>query len=100
MIDLIILAAILSSAYLGYRWTRRFVRERLRFVDAVQSRAAPWIAGVLATVAALPLVWVLPAVTAGTAILLGAAVGVGVSRGARDARVGTGYELRPISDTY
>ena len=98
MLELIGLAAIPTMAYLGYRWTRGFVANRLRFVDAIQNRSAPWIAGALATAAAMLVVAPLPFFAGGTALVLGVAVGVGVSRGARDARLGTGYEIRPISE--
>ena len=98
MFDIILLATIPLIAYLGYRWTRGFVANRLRFVDAVQRRPAPWIAGALAAVAASVVVPFLPFFAGGTALLLGAAVGFGVARGARDIRLGTGYEIRPVSD--
>ncbi|HUF27053.1 MAG TPA: hypothetical protein VMM18_08760 [Gemmatimonadaceae bacterium] len=100
MIGLIVLATTALVTYLAYRRTRRFVGERLRFVDAVQRTSAPWIAGVATTVLALPVVPLLPYVSVGTAIVLGVSVGLGVARGARDARVSTGYELRPIPRTF
>ena len=100
MIELITLALVAILAYLTHRRTRQFVGERLRFVDAVQRRIAPWVAGAGTTLAALPVVALIPGVGAGTAILFGAAVGLGFSRGARDARESTGYELRPVADRY
>jgi hypothetical protein len=100
MIDLIVLALIALATYLAHRRTRQFVGERLRFVDAVQRRFVPWIAGVGTTLAAWPLVALIPGVGVGTAVLLGGAVGLGVARGARDARESTGYELRPVSGRY
>ena len=98
MLELIALATIPLMAYVGYRWTRGFVAGRLRFVDAVQRPPAPWIAGALTVAAASLVVTFLPFFAGGTALVLGAAVGLGVARGARDIRVGTGYEIRPISD--
>lgn len=44
----------------GYVKVRGFVRDRLRFVDAVHGRRAPLVAGVVATLAAGPVVWALP----------------------------------------
>lgn len=71
----------------GYFKTRRFVRERLRFVDAVQRPAAPIIAGVGTAVAA-GIFFALPFVPGGWAIpvLAGLGIGVGVSHGAKDSK--------------
>lgn len=65
----------------GYYYTRKFVRERLRFVDAVQSPVAPVIAGVAVAAIAAPVVWLLPVVGAGTAIAAGVGVAAGVASG-------------------
>lgn len=86
ILELIMMGAALGAVGAGYVHVRRFVRERLRFVDGVQRRSTPYAVGAVAGLAALPLVWVLPAVGGGMAILFGAAVGLGVSRGARDVR--------------
>ena len=84
LISLVIAAAV---AALGYNVTRRFVREKLRFVDAVvESPIAPVVAGVVA----VPLVWALPFIGLPTALIAGASVGVGVAHGAKDARGGGG----------
>jgi hypothetical protein len=98
MIDFMLLAAIPLMAYLGYRWTRGFVSDRLRFVDAVQRPPVPWVAGALTALIALPVVSLLPFFAGGTALALGLGVGFGVARGVRDIRRGSGYEIRPISD--
>jgi len=42
------LAAIVAAGITGYFIARDFVRRRLRFVDAIYSPLAPWIAGGLA----------------------------------------------------
>ena len=89
MILLIKLGVVLVAA-LGYVTARRFVGDRLRYVDAVQRRRAPWIAGLAAGVIALPVAWLLPFVGAGWAVLFGLAVGTGVSHGSRDIRRLTG----------
>ena len=64
----------------GFVLSRRFVRRRLRFVDALQNPAAPLIAGVVAGAIALP-VTILPLVTILTAAAFGVGVGTGVASG-------------------
>jgi hypothetical protein len=92
MLELIGLGITAATALAGFAGARSFVRDRLRFVDAVQRRAAPWIAGILAAVIAAPVVALLPLVGIGTAIIFGASVAIGVATGARDIRTGTsGY---------
>jgi hypothetical protein len=86
MLALLGVAATIAAVILGYVNTRRFVRTRLRFVDAVQRRLAPWLAGAGAALIALPVAWLLPLVGTGTALIFGAAVGTGVAHGARDVR--------------
>lgn len=86
MIELLAtIGAVLVSA-LAFIETRRYVQRRLQFVDAVQSPAAPFIAGGLALALAAPVVWIVPFVGLGSALMFGAAVGFGVARGARDVR--------------
>jgi hypothetical protein len=89
MLELIGLAVTAAIAVVGFVGTRGFVRDRLRFVDAVQRRVAPWVAGVAAALVAVPIVALVPLVGLGTAIIFGASVGVGVATGARDIRQGT-----------
>lgn len=86
MIGLIILALTAVAAITGYRSARRFVREKLRYVDSAQSRLAPWMAAGLAAVIALPVAGLLPGFGAGSAILISASIGLGVARGAKDIR--------------
>lgn len=74
------------AVVLGYLNARHFVRSRLRYVDGVQRRRTPWIAGIGAALIAAPVAWLLPAVGTGAALLFGAAVGTGVAHGARDVR--------------
>ncbi len=69
--------------------TRRFVRDRLRYVDAVRKGIAPWLAGGAALLLAAPVMALLPIVGTGTAITVGLAVGMGVANGARDIKQGT-----------
>ena len=69
--------------------TRRFVRDRLRYVEAVRKGLAPWLAGGAAFLLASPVVALLPIVGTGTAITVGLAVGMGVANGAKDIKQGT-----------
>jgi hypothetical protein len=73
-------------AILAYAQARSFVTRRLRYVDAVQSAIAPWIAGAAVAVICLPIVAFLPLVGVGTALVLGLAVGAGVAAGAREVK--------------
>ena len=69
--------------------TRRFVRNRLRYVDSVQKGIAPWAAGGAAFLIGAVLVPFLPLVGLGTALTAGMAVGTGVAAGARDIKRGS-----------
>jgi hypothetical protein len=75
-----------AASMLAYSQVRNFVSRRLRYVDAVQTPLAPFVAGVVAAVILLPIVAVLPLVGVGTAASVGIAVGAGVAAGARDVR--------------
>lgn len=84
------LLSLLAStvlAILAYTQARNFVTRRLRYVDAVQSALAPFIAGAAVAVICLPIVAFLPLVGIGTAITLGLAVGAGVAAGAREVKL-------------
>jgi hypothetical protein len=87
VLDLLAFAATIAAAAFGFIAARKYVRDRLKFVDAVQTLKAPVLAGLIAWAVVTPLTWVLPLVGTGTAILFGAAVGLGVRAGARDIRV-------------
>ena len=91
MIELIALGLATIIVTAGHVLTRRFVRERLRYVPAAQARPAPWVAGIGMAVIAAPVVWLLPIVGPGTALALGIGVGAGVAAGARDIRRGTSH---------
>lgn len=88
MIELLILGAAAGGIGAGYVRARRFVRDRLRFVDTVQHPAAPVVAGAVGVVAAAPVVWLLPVVGGGTALLFGVGMSLAVRHGARDVRRG------------
>lgn len=82
----------MGAAWFGYGTARRFVRERLRYVDGAQTAGAAIIAAIGATVLAWPVAALLPLVTGGTAIAFGLAVGLGAKAGATDLK--QGYRLR------
>ncbi len=84
MIGLIVMLVAGAATFFGFRETRQFVRRRLRYVDAVHSGKAPFIAGAAATLVAGPVVMLLPWIGAGTALLFGLGVGSGFAAGARD----------------
>ena len=86
MITLLGFAVAWTAAYVGYKRSRIFVRERLRYVDSVQKSMVPLKVGFIATVAAMPVAWIIPVVTSGAAILFGTAVGFGVAAGRKDIR--------------
>lgn len=78
------ISAVLAT--LAYAQARRFVTRKLRYVDAVQSALAPFIAGAAVALIAWPIAALLPLVGLGTALSVGLAVGAGVAAGAREVR--------------
>ena len=73
-----------TAAFFGYSRARDFVKNKLRYVEAVYRRSAPWKAGIVAGLVAAPVAIVLPVISGASAILFGTAVGLGVSAGRRD----------------
>ncbi len=88
MVEIIWLAATGAAGVFGYAKSRRFVRERLRFVDKVRKPYVPFVAGGAAAAAAAPVVALLPIIGAGTAVIFGASVGAGVATGRKDMEKG------------
>lgn len=80
MIGLIVGIAALAGGFIG---ARKFVRRRLRYVDALHRPAIPLAAGAAAALIALP-VAALPIITVGTALAFGIGVGTGVASGRKD----------------
>src|ERR1051325_5921556 len=77
-----------SFALFGFVTSRKFVENRLRYVDAAQSPFAPFLAGGAAAILAglvfsIPL---LPLVGLGTAVAFGIGVFSGVASGGRENR--------------
>jgi hypothetical protein len=87
MLFMLTVLIALAAGFVGYAQARRFVASRLRFVDAAQNRILPIIAGIGATILALPVVFFIPFVGAGTAVALGLGVGAGTAIGAKDVRL-------------
>jgi hypothetical protein len=88
LFQLIAIAISLAVSAFGYAVARRFVHDRLKFVDAAQTMKAPIIAGLVAWAVAMPLTFLLPFVGVGTAIVFGLSVGLGVRAGAKDIQHG------------
>jgi hypothetical protein len=76
------------GALFAFGFAREYVRNRLRFVDAVRHPMTPWITWVAATIVLIPIVAILPMVGFGTAVLVGGAAGLGTSSGVKALRRG------------
>ena len=86
MIELLLIGAAAGGIGAGYVKVRSFVRDRLRFVDAIHDKRAHVAAGVVATLAAGPIVWLLPVIGGGTALAFGVGVGLAISHGSKDVQ--------------
>jgi hypothetical protein len=84
---LISIAISLAVTSLGFAVARAYVRDRLKFVDAVHTMKAPVIAGLVAWAVFMPLT-MFPLIGVGTAIVFGLSVGLGVRAGSKDIRIG------------
>lgn len=73
-----------GAAYGGYRYTKKFVVKRLRFLPKARKKAAPWLAGAGAVLIAAPLAAILPIIGGLTAAAFGAGVAGGVMAGDRE----------------
>jgi hypothetical protein len=74
-----------AAGLTGYIIARSFVRDRLRFVDAIHSPWAPLTAGIVAFAVAFPLS-LLPLLSAALPALFGIGIGLGTASGARMVR--------------
>jgi hypothetical protein len=95
MWGIIVLGVSLAISWFSYGTARRFVRERLRYVEAALTPGAAFVAGLIAAVVAVPVVGVLhiipllgSLVGGGTALVFGLSVGMGVRSGAQDVKRG------------
>ena len=80
---------IVTAGFAGFFLARSFVRRRLRFVDAIYSPAAPWIAGLLSALSMWP-VALLPLVSGTTAVIFGLGAGLGTRSGVKALKRGEG----------
>lgn len=83
---LIAFAIAVAAGFAGYSFSRGFVANKLRFVDAVNHPFAPIAAGIGIALVAMPVVALLPIVGTGTALTLGLSVWAGVRSGVQDIR--------------
>lgn len=97
---LLAITVSLAVSWLSFGTARRFVRERLRYVDAALRPAAPIVAGLAVALIAVPLFNVLhwipllgAIVGGGTGLVAGIGAGLGVRQGASDIR--NGYVIGP-----
>ena len=101
MFDLVIgfvqVAVVIVAGIVSFRVARRFVSERLRFVDAVRSPFAPPIAGLGAFLLAWPVAVLLPYVPGIAAAAFGIGAAAGTSSGVRRIVRGewSSRQLRP-----
>ncbi len=87
MLTLLAAAGIAGAAGIfGHTRARNFVGRRLRFTSLVEKPSLGVMAGVAATVVAVPVVAVIPVIGVGTALVFGAGVGTGAALGAKDAK--------------
>jgi hypothetical protein len=86
MIPFLIFSAVGAGILAVHVKVRQYTRNRLRFVDIVQTPLAPIVAGIAAAIVAAPVVWLLPIVGAATALGFGIGVGTGVLMGAKDVK--------------
>ena len=77
----------LAVSSFGFAVARKYVRDRLKFVDAVHTMKAPVIAGLVGWAIAMPFT-MLPLFGLGTAIVFGLSVALGVRAGAKDIKIG------------
>ena len=77
-----------GGAIFGYNVAKRFVRDRLRYVEGAHKASAPVIAGIGAYLIAMVAVAVLPIVGIGTAIAFGLSVAFGTAAGSRQVKSG------------
>ena len=84
---MLLMLLTIATGVAGYVIARNFVRNRLRFVDAIHSPWAPVSAAILAFLFAWPLA-LLPLVSVAPAVVFGIGVGLGTATGARLVRQG------------
>lgn len=88
MFTLIAFVIATLAAIFGYSAAKKFVRDRLRFVDGAHKPYTPIIAGIAAYLIAIVVVGLLPIVGFGTAIAFGLSVAFGTAAGSREVKSG------------
>jgi len=86
MFEFIGLILTVMVVYFGFTTARRFVRDRLRFVEGARKPHIPFVVAFAVLAVTIPIAWILPLVSVGSALALGLGVGVGVAAGGRDLR--------------
>lgn len=85
------LLVTVAAGIFAFGVAREYVRNRLRFVDAVRHPIAPWVAAFLVTVVLMPVVALLHVVHLagmGTALIVGGATGLGTASGVKALKRG------------
>ncbi len=77
-----------AAALFGYNAAKKFVRDRLRFVEGAHKPATPFIAGIGAYLVALVVVGLLPIVGWGTAVAFALSVAFGTAAGSHQVKSG------------
>jgi UDP-N-acetylmuramyl pentapeptide phosphotransferase/UDP-N-acetylglucosamine-1-phosphate transferase len=77
-----------AAAFFGYNAAKKFVRDRLRFVEGAHKPATPFIAGIGAYLVALVVVGLLPIVGWGTAVAFALSVAFGTAAGSAQVKSG------------
>jgi hypothetical protein len=85
MLDLLI---FIGAGIGGFIIARDYVYRRFRFVDAIHSPAAPWIAGFGVALITWPIAALLPFVTTATSAILGLGTGLGARSAAKRLKAG------------
>ena len=88
MFGLLYFVVTAAAGIFAFGIAREFVRQRLRFVDAVRHPLAPWIAGLGVLLIGQPIAFLLPLVTATTAAVAGVAAGLGTASGVKALKRG------------
>lgn len=86
MFAFISLVLTLSVVYYGYTTARRFVRDRLRYVEGARKPHIPFLVAFAVLAVTVPIAAILPFIGVGSALALGVGVGAGVAAGGRDLR--------------
>ncbi|MES2304901.1 MAG: hypothetical protein V4558_05315 [Gemmatimonadota bacterium] len=88
MFGLVSLVITAAAGLFMFGLAREFVRNKLRFVDAVKNPIAPWLAGFAVLLVASPIAALLPLVTGFTAAIAGLAAGLGTASGVKALKRG------------